>query len=308
MWARIVKFALFAGVFIVFPILASRGWQHILIMALFYMTYSIGLWVIMRMGYVSFGHAAFVGIGAYASAMLTTMAKLPVLVAIPISGLIAAIIGLGMGKITLQLRGIYFSMTIFSFVEVVRALWLAFDHPFGGAMGIMNIPKPAILGIKLSTHLSFYLLLLFFFIVIFLFLWNLDKSHFGFTCLAVQTKDNELLAQSIGINTTRYKNVSLGISSLICGLGGALYAHYFSFVSPFVFTVFMSNDLVVFNMVGGTSSIFGPLIGAGLLTVISELMLSAGYYRTLIFGFLLLVSILVFPGGLISLFRKKGKS
>jgi branched-chain amino acid transport system permease protein len=293
------------AIFLVFPFFATKGWLHIFIAMLFNMLYSVGLWVIMRMGYLSFGHAAYIGIGGYASAMLTTMLKVPVFVSIPISGLIAAIIGFGIGKVTLKLRGIYFSITVFAFTEVMRALWLAFDKPFGGPSGIWNIPRPSLLGFTFSSHISFYFLMLFFFLLVFVFLWSLDRSHFGFTCLGVQTRETELLAQSVGIDTNFYKNISFSVSCLICGLAGAFYAHYFNFVSPFVFTFFLSTDLVVFNMVGGTATILGPIIGAGLLTVASELAFAAGYYRTLMFGIMLIVVILVLPGGIVSLFGKR---
>lgn len=283
--------------FLVFPFFVSKGLLHILIAMLFSIIYSVGLWVIMRMGYLSFGHAAYIGIGAYASAMLTTMLKVPVFVSILISGLIAAVIGFGIGKVTLKLRGIYFSITVFAFTEVVRTIWLAFDKPFGGPAGIWNIPRPTLLGFTFDTHLSFYFLMLFFCVLIFGFLWALDKSYFGFSCLGVQTSETEHLAQSLGIDTSFYKNMSFTISCGICGLAGALYAHYFNFVSPFIFTFFLSTDLVVFNMVGGTATLFGPLIGAGVLTVASELAFAAGYYRTLAFGILLIVVILVLPEG-----------
>ena len=295
----------FVAIFATLPLLLTKGWLHILITMFFNIAYTIGLWVIMRMGYLSFGHAAFIGIGAYASSMLTTMLKIPVFVSIPISGLVAAAVGFGIGKITLKLRGIYFSITVFAFTEVLRAIWLAFDKPFGGPAGIWNIPRPSLFGFKFSTHLSFYFLMLFFFVLVFIFLWSLDKSFFGFTCLGVQTRETELLAQSIGIDTSFYKNMSFAISCLISGFAGALYAHYFNFVSPFVFTFFLSTDLVVFNMVGGTATIFGPILGAGILTIASELAFAAGYWRSFLFGVLLIVVILVFPGGIISLFKKR---
>jgi len=295
------------AVFVTLPFFLSKGWLHILIVMFFNMSYAVGLWVIMRMGYLSFGHAAYIGIGAYASSMLTTMLKVPVLLSIPISGLIAAVVAFAIGKITLRLRGIYFSITVFAFTEVVRTVWLAFDNPFGGPAGIWNIPKPSLFGFKFSSHLSFYFLTLFFFVLVFLFLRRLDKSHFGFTCLSVQTRETELLAQSIGIDTAFYKNMSFTLSCLICGLAGALYAHYFSFVSPFVFTFFLSMDLIVFIMVGGAATIIGPIIGAGSLTVVSEMALAAGYYRTLLFGILLILVIEFLPGGIVSLYHKPSK-
>jgi branched-chain amino acid transport system permease protein len=300
-----ITLAILAAASIILPLFVTRGWLHIFITVLFNMSYSLGLWVIMRMGYLSFGHAAYVGIGAYTSAMLTTILGVPVFVSIPVSGAIAAVIGFLLGRVTLKLRGIYFSMTVFSFTEVLRALWLAFDKPFGGPSGIWNIPKPVFMGFRFSTHLSYYYLMLGFLVLVFLFLRALDKSHFGFTCLAVKTRETERLAQSVGIDTRFYKTISFSLSCLICGLAGALYAHYFNFVSPFVFTFFLSTDFVVFNMVGGTGGILGPIIGAGLLTIASELTLGAGYYRSFLFGILLLVVIIARPGGILSLFTKR---
>jgi len=166
----------FVGIFVILPLFLTKGWLHILITMLFNMAYSVGLWVIMRMGYLSFGHAAYIGIGAYASSMLTTMLKVPVFISIPISGLFAALVGLGIGKITLKLRGIYFSITVFAFTEVVRTIWLAFDKPFGGPAGIWDIPRPVLFGFKFSSHLSYYFLMLFFMVVVFVFLWVLNKS------------------------------------------------------------------------------------------------------------------------------------
>jgi branched-chain amino acid transport system permease protein len=296
---------LFVAIFLILPLFLSKGWLHILIAMFFNMAYSVALWVIIRMGYLSFGHAAYIGIGGYTSAMLSTMLNMPVFISIFIGGLLSALIGFGIGKVTLKLRGIYFSITLFAFTEVVRCIWLAFDKPFGGPEGIWGIQRPSLFGFKFSSHLSFYYLMLFFFVIVFLFLRKLDKSQFGFTCLGVQTRETELLAQSVGIDTNFYKNMSFTISCFISGLAGALYAHYFKFVSPFVFTFSLSTDLVVYNIVGGTATIFGPIVGAGILTIASELAFAAGYYRTLLFGFLLLIVILVLPGGVLTLFGKK---
>jgi branched-chain amino acid transport system permease protein len=303
-WIQIVAATVLSVVFIVFPLFLSKGWLHILIVMLFNIIYTIGFWVIMRMGYLSFGHAAYVGIGGYTSAILTTMLNVPVFISIPISGVVAAAIGFGIGKITLQLRGIYFSITVFAFGEVLKTLWLTFNKPFGGPQGIWGIPRPSLFGFKFATHISYYYLILFFFVLVFFFLRSLDRSHFGFTCLGFKTKETELLAQSVGIDTSLYKNISFSISCLIPGMAGALYAHYFNYISPFVFTFALSTDIVVYSMVGGTANIFGPVIGAGILTIASELAFAAGYYRSLLFGVLLLVVILVLPNGLLGLFRK----
>lgn len=159
---QIVGMLILIAFFLVFPLFASKGWLHIFINMFFSMSYSVGIWVIMRMGYLSLGHAAYIGIGAYTSAMLSTMLNVPVFISVLIGGLLSAVIGFGIGKVTLKLRGIYFSLTVFALTEVLRTLWLAFDKPFGGPSGIWNIPKPYLFGIKFSSHFSFYYLMLLF--------------------------------------------------------------------------------------------------------------------------------------------------
>jgi branched-chain amino acid transport system permease protein len=257
--------------------------------------------MIMRMGYLSFGHAAYAGIGAYTSAILSTAMGVPPALSVVIAGVVSAVIGYIIGTFTLKLRGVYFSITVFAFAEVMRTIWLAFDKPFGGPQGIANIPKLSLLGYRISSHLSFYYLILSVSALLIVFLYRLDRSHFGFTCLGLQTGDSELLAKSVGINTNYYKNLSFAFSCMICGITGGLYSHYMNFISPFVFTIFFSNDLIVYNMVGGTGSILGPIIGAGSLTVASELLIAAGYYRTVVFGILLIIVIVAIPGGIVSL-------
>lgn len=305
---KLLKYAcsiLFLSVVIlILPYFTSKGWLHIFISMLFNICYAIGLWLIMRMGYLSFGHAAYAGIGAYTSAILSTAAGIPTVLSVPAAGIISGLIGYLIGRFTLKLRGVYFSITVFAFAEVMRTIWLAFNKPFGGAEGIVNIPKFSFLGYKFSSHLSFYYLILFVSVLMILFIYRLDRSHFGFTCQALETGDSELLSMSVGVNTYGYKNLSFAFSCMITGITGALYSHYMNFISPFVFTIFFSNDLIVYNMVGGTGSIIGPIIGAGLLTIASELSFAAGYYRTLVFGLLLIIVIVALPGGIISLNRK----
>jgi branched-chain amino acid transport system permease protein len=136
-----------------------------------------------------------------------------------------------------------------------------------------------------------------------LFLYRLASTRFGFTLLALRTRDTEALAESVGIHAARHKTLAFVISCFVCGLMGAVHVHYLRFVSPFVFTFFLSTDLVVFNMVGGLGSFWGPLAGSVLLTALGEQLFSAGYYKSLVYAVVLLVVILVLPGGLISLPR-----
>ena len=125
----------------------------------------------------------------------------------------------------------------------------------------------------------------------------------AFTLLALRTRDSEALAESVGIDAARYKTLAFVASCFFCGLMGAIHGHYLRFVSPFVFTFFFSTDLVIFNMVGGLGSFWGPLAGAVLLTGLGEQLFAAGYYKSLVYAIVLLVVILALPGGLIQLPR-----
>jgi ABC-type branched-subunit amino acid transport system permease subunit len=136
-----------------------------------------------------------------------------------------------------------------------------------------------------------------------LFLYRLQWTRFGFTLLALRTSATEALAESIGINAARHKTLAFVVSCFFCGMMGAVHVHYLRFVSPFVFTFFLSTDLMVYVMVGGLASFWGPLLATVLLTGLGEQLFAAGYYKSLVYAIVLLVVILALPGGLISLPR-----
>ena len=166
---------------------------------------------------------------------------------------------------TLKLRGIYFSLSVFAFAEVVNAVFRAFEV-FGGPAGIAAVPRPALFGTRLNTHLQFYYVVLVVSLVSLFFLYRLQWTRFGFTLLALRTSATEALAESIGINAARHKTFAFVVSCFFCGVMGAVHVHYLRFVSPFVFTFFLSTDLMVYVMVGGLGSYWGPMLGTVLLT------------------------------------------
>jgi branched-chain amino acid transport system permease protein len=158
-------------------------------------------------------------------------------------------------------------------------------------------------GTRLNTHLGFYYVVLAAAVFSLVFLYRLAATRFGFTLLALRTRDTEGLAESVGIDAARYKTLAFVASCFFCGLMGAIHGHYLRFVSPFVFTFFFSTDLVIFNMVGGLGSFWGPLAGSVLLTTLGEQLFAAGYYKSLVYAVVLLVVILALPGGLIQVPR-----
>lgn len=288
------------------PPLSEPYLLHVAIVVLIHVVYAEALYVIMRMGYLSFGHAGYIALGGYTSALLATRLGVPAWLGFPAGGLVAALFAWLLGAVTLKLRGIYFSLSVFAFAEVVNAVFRAFDPPFGGPAGIAAVPRPSLFGARLNTHLGFYYVVLVVTLLSLLFLYRLQGTRFGFTLLALRTRDTEALAESVGIDAARYKTAAFVISCFFSGLMGAVHVHYLRFVSPFVFTFFLSTDLIIYNMVGGLGSFWGPLLGAGLLTALGEQLFAAGYYKSLVYAVVLLVVILALPGGLIELPRALG--
>ena len=284
------------------PPLAEPYMLHVAIVVLMNAVYAEALYVIMRMGYLSFGHAGYIAVGAYTSALLATKLGVSVWLGFLAGGTAAALLAWLLGMVTLKLRGIYFSLSVFAFAEVVNAIFRAFDF-FGGPAGIAGVPRPMFFGARLNTHLGFYYVVLGAAVISLGFLYRLAATRFGFTLLALRTRDTEGLAESVGIDAARYKTLAFVVSCFFCGLMGAIHGHYLRFVSPFVFTFFFSTDLVIFNMVGGLGSFWGPLAGSVLLTALGEQLFAAGYYKSLVYAVVLLVVILALPGGLIQLPR-----
>ena len=279
---------------------------HVAIVVLIHVVYAQALYVIMRMGYLSFGHAGYIALGGYTSALLATKLSVSPWIGFVAGGIVAGVFAWVLGAVTLKLRGIYFSLSVFAVAEVVNAVFRAFDF-FGGPAGIAAVPRPAVFGTRLNTHLSFYYVVLAVTLISLAFLYRLQWARFGFTLLALRTSATEALAESIGIHAARHKTLAFVASCFFCGLMGAVHVHYLRFVSPFVFTFFLSTDLMVYVMVGGLGSFWGPMLGSVLLTGLGEQLFAAGYYKSLVYAVVLLVVILTLPGGLISLPRIVGR-
>lgn len=263
---------------------------------------------IMRMGQLSFGHAAFIGIGAYVSALLVMRWGLSFWVALPLSGVISAGVSLLIGLPTLRLKGMFFAITTWAFNEIMSSTYLIFRKPFGGATGLYGIPSPADIHLPGLPPITFdskgaYCYLAFFLaLVTALVLSRVENSRIGMKMDAIRVDDS--LAESVGINLMRYKCLGFAIACFFAGVAGSFYAHYISFISPYSFDLALSTNAVVFAVVGGLGSILGPLLGASLLTVIPTFLHAAGFFKTIIFSAFLVVVVLFLPDGLLSLPRR----
>lgn len=201
------------------------------------------------MGQMSFGHAAFMGIGAYTAAILTTTYDVPFFVAFILAGVVAGLFGLLLGLPVLKLKGYYFTIITMVFCEIVRVVELNWMSLTRGPLGIMAIPKPSFLGFEITTPRQFYFMILVLVALSTLVVSNLMKSRVGYAILAI--RDDELAAEAMGIHVFRYKMIVFILSSLLVGLAGAFYATYTSYIDPSSFAAAQSNDMLVMVIFGG---------------------------------------------------------
>lgn len=287
-------------VLLVMPTLVSPYWIHVLILMFLYGILAVSLRQMLILGQVSFAHPAFMAIGAYTSTMLVMNLGLPFWFTIFLAGFASGIVAFLLGLPVLRLTGPYFFLATFAFLEVVRMILTHYYVPFGGPMGIYNIPPPNPIGpINFSSISHFYYLILIVFVITLLFFYSLERSRFGQSWHAIG--QSHVLAESLGVNVMGYRVLAFVIACFFAGVAGACYAHYMTHMSPMEFGLTLSVDCIVWAVVGGMGSVFGPAVGAGILTFIPQVFKSTAEYEAGLSAVIFIIIILFLPGGLISL-------
>jgi len=256
-------------------------------------------------GQSNLGHAAFFGIGAYSSALLTTKAGLSFWAALPLAILIAAAVGFVLGIISLRLKEDFLAITTIGVNFVVVSVFLYFDF-FGRALGLGGIPRPSVFGHTLNKPQYLILVLIFVALVIFL-CWVFSRSRLGLMVASV--REDELAARCLGLNVTGLKLTAFVFGTALAGLGGCIYAHFMTFISPYDFAFAVSITIMCMVVLGGAGTVWGPILGAVILAAAPEVLRFIQQYRALIYGGLLVVLMLYQPGGLLghdSVFIKGG--
>ncbi len=258
-----------------------------------------GLAIVGRSGQLSFGHAAFVAIGAYVSVLLSSLYGWNILVS-GITGMaFAALFAFALGWVILRLKGVYFVLVTFSFGELMRLALLDWSELTGGANGIANIAPAEILGFVFDTRDRFYGLALLVAILSILFVRRLFGSALGQAIDAVS--DNPALAESTGLSVNRIQLAAFVMGCAMAALGGVLLARYIGFISPESFNPALSIAFIIMLVIGGRQSAWGPLVGAMVLTPLPELFRGAVQTQHIFYGAALILILRFMPGGLISL-------
>jgi len=238
-------------------------------------------------GLFSFGHAGFMAIGAYVSAIMTARLHLPFLVGILAGGIVAGIVSIALGRLTLKLKGDYFCIATMGFGEAIRLLlnnwkWV------GGARGWESIPKYDGWGYLLPIGVAAAAVI---------FAWNVVNSRQGRNMVAV--REEELAAQMAGIDVMRTKMVALIVSAMLAGIAGGLMANYIGFIAPKTFNMLKSTDLTIIVIFGGLGSISGSVVGALILTALPEIFRAFSDWRLVFYGLAVIVIMVGRPQGLL---------
>ncbi|MDR1730595.1 MAG: branched-chain amino acid ABC transporter permease [Synergistaceae bacterium] len=292
------------------PLLFSMDYYlHIFVMSEIYAVLALSLALIVGFaGQVSMGHAAFYGMGAYVSALLSVRFGWSFWVTFWLAGLFAGAVSWGIGRLVLRLRGHVLAITTAFFgvlVTVVMNNWIPVTN---GPMGIAGIPRPTplfpgSLRFVFESRLHYYYLGLFFVAGVLFVLYRLVNSRLGDAMVAI--RENEELARSLGIDAMKSKVFAFTVGGGIAGLAGAFYAHYILFISPVTFTMSESINMLVMVIFGGMSTLFGPVLGAVALTILPEFLRMAGEMRLVIYGVALVCFIIWLPMGVWGTLRNR---
>jgi branched-chain amino acid transport system permease protein len=279
--------------------LAVRNAYYIgvLVFVAIYALITIGLSLLMGYaGQISLGHAAFFGLGAYTSGLLTTRLGWNPWMAFIAATFLSAAIATIIGVPTLRLRGHYLAMATLGFGEIVYIFFNSTVELTGGPSGFGNIPRLSIAGFAFDNDVRFYYLAWFFVVMVIVCSLNVINSRVGRALRSIH--GSELAANTMGVNTIRYKVQVFVLSAIYGSIAGSLYAHFVTFISPTSFGLMASILLVTMVVIGGMASIWGAILGAAILTFLPEYLRGLEDYSVLIYGLLLMGIMIFVPRGL----------
>lgn len=250
-------------------------------------------------GQFSIGHAGFLAVGAYISAVCTMNLNLPFIVGLLVGAIVAALMGLLIGIPTLRLRGDYLAIATLGFAEIIRIVFLNWEY-VGGASGMQ------------ITQMTTWTYAFFATLITIIVISNFTKSRHGRACIAV--REDEIAADSMGINTTFYKVMAFTIGAFFAGVAGGLFSHNFYIILPTQFGFLKSFDILIYVVLGGLGSMSGAIIAAIFLTIVSLYLQDFPETRMIIYSLVLIFVMLYRPAGLMGtkevtdLFKSKKRS
>lgn len=278
-------------------VVPSEYYLTVLIVAAFHVLLALGLNLLMGYaGQISLGHAAFYGLAAYTSGILTVTWRWPVLAGMAAGIVCAVLVAALIAVPTLRLRGHYLAMGTLGFGLIVYIVLNEATGLTGGPSGLTGIPRLALFGHTVASDLEFYYVVWGVTLLLFVLAQNLVRSRLGRALRAIHT--SEAAAGILGVDTARYKAGVFILSAGYAAVAGTLYAHYVTFVSPGSFSFHTSVQLVTMVVLGGMGSLWGAGAGALFLTLLPEALRALEDYDILVYGGILVLCMMFLPGGL----------
>jgi branched-chain amino acid transport system permease protein len=252
---------------------------------------ALSMYVVLAAGQLSLGQAAFMGLGAYSSALMTLKLGLPFGVVLPLSVVVPVLFALAVGGPTLRLSGVYLAIATVGLGEVLRAVYLNVDY-FGGALGLSGIPDRA------ETWMIYGLLGL-----AVLALWLIGRSRIGRAMEAI--REDETAAAVMGVPVGRYKLGVLVASAALAGVAGCLSAHVSSFIGPNEYGFEPAVTILSYALLGGIGNPVAPVLGAWVLTLLPEVLRDVSSFRLVLNGLIIVAAVLFLPNGLLAVRMKR---
>jgi branched-chain amino acid transport system permease protein len=318
--ARWAVGAVLAIAFLALPLLLGDYYLSILNLVSVAIVGALGLNILVGYtGQVSIGHGAFMSVGAYTAANLATRLDAPFWISLPLGGLMAAAVGAVVGIPSLRIKGLYLAIATLAGQLIIEwtinhVTWIS-----GGVQASIEVPRPRLFGMVISTQRQMYFFLLVFVVLAIVGVMNLMRTRVGRAFIAI--RDQDIAAEIIGINIFRYKLLSFAISSFYAGVTGVLYTYYLGIANYEQFQITTSIDYLAMIIIGGLGSVLGSVFGAIFVTMLpiflritmetfGGLFFSSGALlnivpnlRLIVFGLLIIVFLVVEPEGLNRLWR-----
>ena len=296
---RLAGYYLFAAITLVLPILFPENYYVTVVGVTVCTNIVLAVSLNLLMGFagqISLGHAAFFGLGAYSSAILTMKYGLNPWLAMITGAVMVAALSYVLSRPILKLKGHYLAMATLGLGIIVHIFFVQADQLTGGPDGISGFPTLSLFGVAIDSDLKWYWLFAIFMLLNVLFSLNIAHSRSGRALASVH--GSEIAAQMLGVDTAKVKSHIFVFSAVMACITGSLFAHQQDFVSPESFSFFFSIELVTMVVLGGLGSTFGAVVGAVLLSLLPELLIVFEDFEVLIFGAILMLIMIFLPQGL----------
>jgi branched-chain amino acid transport system permease protein len=290
-------------ILVVLPFVLSRYYLDLSIVFLVNLILAASFRLISTTGDFSLAHVPLMGMGAYTSAILAKQLGLPFFITLPLAGIVATLVGLVMLYPLIRMKDFAFFIGSYAIGEALRLSWIRLDL-FGGHRGVSNIPEPTIsipglLTVDFYEVVPYYFLTLVITLLCLVFMYLLDRSRITQIFKAIHAEPD--LVKSVGYNITGYRILAFEVGTFFAGVAGALSAHHMGHIDPHQFELTTGLYLLIWIVVGGHATFWGPLIGVIFFTIVGEWMRVFGAWMPFVYGLILIATLRFLPGGLESL-------